>query len=154
MPPEGCRGPAPCRVDLCNVFRLRYKRPATQLHAAEVVLFLTATKGDSVWNDYHFLIWNPRCRYLRFSELSCVVYFVYVRKYWEEIDLFVQVDSCMRDIRDGQHMEIKITNLWGMRPCGPRWPESLRLWSLSCSEVARNVCAIGPFNGLRTLFQT
>jgi hypothetical protein len=35
-------------VDLCNVFRLRYKRPATQLHAAEFVLFLEATKGDTV----------------------------------------------------------------------------------------------------------
>jgi hypothetical protein len=49
MPLEGYRGPAPCRVDLCNVFRLRYKRPATKLHAAEFVQFLTATKGDTAF---------------------------------------------------------------------------------------------------------
>ena len=131
MPPEGCRGPAPCRVDLCNVFRLRYKRPATKLHAAEVVLFLKATKGDTVFGmTYHF--WFGTHSVGAFSFLKFPVLFIpFMYENTEEklIYWWKSIHVCMVFATASTWRPINIINLWGTRPRGPRWPESPRLWS-------------------------
>jgi hypothetical protein len=62
-------------------------------------------RGTQCLEWLSFLICNPRCRCLRFSKVSCV-YFLHVRKSWEEDDLLVEIDSRMHDICEGQRMKI------------------------------------------------